>query len=272
MGLHQKLGMSSHISMRKIEIRNALGRLRISPGETVLVHSSMKALGPVEGGAKVVVRQFLDFLGPEGTLVVPTFLEDFFWGDENQIWDRERSPSAMGIFSEMVRIWPGALRTAHAPHPLSAIGPNARKLAACTNNRDFDEDSPFQLLVDLDSWIVLLGVDFNVCTMLHLIEERLQVPYRNWGNLKGIVIDGDKRERKTYEFYRRESGVENDFLSCGQDMDTEGLVREARLGKGMVKAIRAKHLLAFVSYRVAKDPYYLLTPASRRKPPPPKSL
>ncbi len=253
--------------MKKTDISGALERLGIIPGETVLVHSSMKALGPVEGGPKEVVRQFLGFLGSEGTLVVPTFLEDFFWGDETQTWDRGRSPSAMGVFSELVRIWPGASRTAHAPHPLSAIGSNARKLAACTNNRDFEENSPFQMLIDLDSWIVLLGVDFNVCTMLHLIEERLQVPYRKWGDLIGIVIDGDRREKKTYESYRREPGMENDFLSCGQDMDTAGLVRKARLGEGMVKAIRAKQLMEYVSERVGQDPYYLVATDSKRRDP-----
>lgn len=241
----------------------ALTSLGIDAGETVLVHASIRALGQVAGGPKALVQTFLDHLGAAGTLAVPTFPADFFWGGSDQVWDRDNTPSAMGIITETVRTWPGAVRTAHAPHPLAAVGPAAKRLGACTNTRDFDETSPFQILLDLDAWIVLLGVDFGPCTFIHLVEEREQVPYRHWAKLEGTVIDGGRTERKQFDFYRRYEPYHNNFRACGREMEAAGLVHSARLGMGMVRAVRARELIAHVTERVRENPLYLLTAASR---------
>jgi aminoglycoside 3-N-acetyltransferase len=57
------------------QTRASLGRdlstLGLSAGDTVLVHSSLRSLGWVCGGALAVVQALLDVLGPGGTLVVP---------------------------------------------------------------------------------------------------------------------------------------------------------------------------------------------------------
>ena len=50
-----------------------LTRLGVPRGGLVMVHSSLRSLGHVAGGAETVVDALLETLGPEGTLVVPTF-------------------------------------------------------------------------------------------------------------------------------------------------------------------------------------------------------
>ena len=51
--------------------------LGVEEGETLLVHSSYKSLGEVDGGPQTVVRALEAALGPEGTLIMPTFNFDF---------------------------------------------------------------------------------------------------------------------------------------------------------------------------------------------------
>ena len=46
-----------------------LRRLGIRPGDLVMVHASLKAIGPVDGGARAVVDALRAAVGPEGTLM-----------------------------------------------------------------------------------------------------------------------------------------------------------------------------------------------------------
>lgn len=48
-----------------------LNELGILPGDIVLVHSSLSALGFVEGGAQTVIDTLLSAVGPQGTLLMP---------------------------------------------------------------------------------------------------------------------------------------------------------------------------------------------------------
>src|SRR5512135_2194444 len=53
---------------------NALG---LGSGQTVIVHSSLSALGWVSGGPVTVVQALMDVITPEGTLVMPTHSVDY---------------------------------------------------------------------------------------------------------------------------------------------------------------------------------------------------
>ena len=62
-----------HSKVTKDDIAGELVGLGVPRGGLLFVHSSLSAIGEVEGGADAVVDALLEALGPEGTLVVPTF-------------------------------------------------------------------------------------------------------------------------------------------------------------------------------------------------------
>jgi aminoglycoside 3-N-acetyltransferase len=240
-----------------------LRQLGLAPGDVVLVHSSLKSFGHFAGGAPAVVQALLDLLGPAGTLVVPTFHHSFFWGGPRQVWDRERTPSHMGIISETARTWPGARRSRHAPHPLAAIGAHAADLAGRRNTSDYAFDSPFYRLLELDAWVLLMGVDFSVCTLLHLVEELAEVPYRYWDSLTGTVVVEGQARLETFPFMRRRPGVENDFLRCGRELEQQGLVRMAQVGQSALRALRVRRLCEYTLRRLRQDPLFLVSAETR---------
>ncbi|NTU55794.1 MAG: AAC(3) family N-acetyltransferase, partial [Anaerolineales bacterium] len=76
--------------------------LGVEEGDTLLVHSSYKSLGPVDGGPQTVIRALEAALGTEGdgTLIMPTFNFDF---NKGAPWDVRTTPSKMGVLTELVR-------------------------------------------------------------------------------------------------------------------------------------------------------------------------
>jgi len=246
------------------DIVEGLEALGLRSGDVAFVHSSLSSFGHVEGGAETVVQALLDVLGPTGTLAVPIF-ERFFEGREGQMWDRETSPSLMGKISETARTWPGARRSYHAPHPIAAIGPMAEDLTERHNEPDFSFDSAFSRLLELNAWIMLIGVSYNVCTMVHIIEERAEVPYRRWIDLEGTVTDNGVALKKGYPSLKRYPGVGNTFLPLGERMEQEGLVNEVMIGRSTVRAFRSRDLYETGWGAVRRDPLFLVPPDTREE-------
>src|SRR5215211_8018564 len=93
--------------------------LGVEEGDTLLVHSSYKSFGEVEGGPLTVIRALEDALGAEGTLIMPTFNFDF---NKGVPWDVRTTPSKMGILTELVRQDPRAKRVFHPFYSFAILG------------------------------------------------------------------------------------------------------------------------------------------------------
>jgi len=251
-------------SINQLDIVNGLRELGLKAGDVAFVHSSLSSFGHVEGGAETVVKAFLEVLGTEGTLAVPIF-RNYFWDGPDQVWDRDNSPSLMGWISETVRTWEGNHRSYHAPHPIAAIGLFAGDITERHNLTDFSFDSPFARLLELNAWIIMMGVDYNRCTMVHLLEERTDIPYRRWVDLSGTVIYNGVSQSKSYPFLARHPGVGNDFNPFGKRMENEGLVKIITIGNSTVRCFRSKDLYDCGMHSIRQDPLFLVNPETKEQ-------
>ncbi|ALG08530.1 aminoglycoside N(3)-acetyltransferase [Kibdelosporangium phytohabitans] len=164
----------------------------VEAGETLLVHSSLRSLGWVAGGAVAVVQALLEVLGPHGTLVVPTLTADNSdpagWSSPpvpRQWWPAIRAsmpaydplvtPSTqVGVIPESVRTWPGALRSAHPRTSFAAVGAAAAELTSGhAVDCKYGEQSPLARLERAGARVLLLGTGFDTCTCFHLAEYRI---------------------------------------------------------------------------------------------------
>jgi aminoglycoside N3'-acetyltransferase len=125
-----------------------------------------------------------------GTLAVPTFNFAFARGEP---FDLRNTPSVgMGAFSEYIRQRASARRPPHLLQSIAVIGRYVDDLASRDTPAAFDPGSPFDRMLELDFKILLLGADVQAISLLHWVEQRLQVPYRYWKVFRGPVRTGDK--------------------------------------------------------------------------------
>lgn len=103
------------------KIKGDLSALGLCKGDAVLVHSSFKSMGFVEGGIQTFVEALLSVIGDTGTLIAPTltFVEV---SNTNRVFDYLNSPSCVGAISEFVRHMDGAKRSINPTHSCAAIG------------------------------------------------------------------------------------------------------------------------------------------------------
>ena len=84
-----------------VQLKKDMQNLGISAGDLLVVHSSFKSLGLVEGGAECVIAALKDVLGPEGTLVFPTFTYSTSYA--SSYFSNLETPSCVGYLSEFFR-------------------------------------------------------------------------------------------------------------------------------------------------------------------------
>ncbi|CAG8940206.1 unnamed protein product [Penicillium salamii] len=224
-------------------LTNDLRKLGLNSGDTVLLHSSLSRVGWISGGAETLVHSLLDVLTPQGTLAVPTHTggntDPAGWAnppvpeerwqtirDTMPAFDRRISRSErMGVIPEVVRNWPGAVRSTHPQTSFSAVGANAHFVTEghaldCL----FGEQSPLARLEKINAKVLLLGVDFDVCTCFHLAEYR--VDSRKADNSFSAFQDGSR----TWVTVSDVAVSDEDFLELGKDLVAETDVTKGEVG------------------------------------------
>lgn len=167
-----KIRTDTRQTVTKAQIVSGLREMGLGEGALVQVHSSMKSLGYVEGGAEAVVDALLETVGPTGTVMVPTFNHG-----RAEVFDVRETPSTNGLITETLRKRPNAVRSVHPTHPYAAIGPAAADLMdGHLELRTFDMESPLGRLAHRGGWVLMLGAPLSTNTIAHVGETMSNAP------------------------------------------------------------------------------------------------
>jgi aminoglycoside 3-N-acetyltransferase len=217
--------------------------LGVRPGELLLVHSSLKSIGQVGGGAETAARALVEAISPAGTVLVPTFNFGQF------PWDSATTPSVVGAITEAFRHLPGAHRSLQCTHPVSAIGPRAAEiLAGHARTHPFAVDSPLGKLWKLNAWVLLLGCGHNSSSMIHIAEEAEDVPYLYRTRVQ-TIIEGDLRREVTV----RRPGRSNGFYKIDAPLRAGGAIIDGKVGAAPSMLMRAADIVDTARDMLQKD-------------------
>lgn len=229
------------------ELVAQLRALGVREGGVLLVHSSYRAVRPVDGGPLGLVAALRAALGPEGTLTMPSAT-----GEDDLPFDPATTPNRedLGIVPALFWQQPGVVRSPHFD-AVAAIGPKAEWVTG----------GPFVLppaapgsaidrIREAGGQILLLGVGHDANTMLHLAELIGGAPYRSAFHY--TAADGTR-----VDYGENDSCCEK-FALADAWLRAEGLQREGRVGNAEARLIEARDLVRIAAERVRADPLIFL--------------
>ena len=161
------------------DLQRTLADLGIAMGDNLLVHSSFDAFEGFRGRPTDVVAVLQGAVGSEGLLMMPTMTfagTAVEYARSGSVFDVSRTPSRMGLLTELFRRSPGVVRSVHPTHPVAMWGRDANAVAADHHlaRTPCGVGTPFEALLKRQGKIVLLGTDISVLTFYHLLEELIE--------------------------------------------------------------------------------------------------
>ena len=186
----------------KNDILNQLESFRYAVGHPVIVHTSLRAIGPIDGGADTLLDALIEFFtAGSGLLCIPTHTWD------ESVMDLRNPRSCIGTLPTVAAKRHDGIRTLNPTHSMMIFGNkrSAIELAEC----DIHINSPASPMGsmgkvhDMNGFVLLLGVGHESNTFLHCVEEMMQVPGRLTDYMVERTIihrDGHSEIRKLYWF------------------------------------------------------------------------
>lgn len=165
----------------KSDIIQQLDALQPAKGVPVLFHSSLRAIGPVEGRAEALLDILVEYFTRDGGLFcVPTHT----WHnlDKPITLDVSSDDNCLGAFATVAIRDPRGIRSENPCHSMVVFGDRDKA-------SDFVKDelwvptptapsSCYGRLFDMGGYVLLAGVAHNKNTFLHTVDEILNIPNR----------------------------------------------------------------------------------------------
>lgn len=154
-------------------VEMVLGSLAVPDDVVLLVHSAIRGLSHQGYTAEGLIEAMILHLG-NGTLLMPTMT----WRTvtpSNPIWDEMETPSHTGVLTEIFRTEYSTHRSLHPTHSVAGYGKHAEVLLAGHHlgTTPAPATSPYGLMRDYPSYILLLSVGLEMCTAIHYQEEMI---------------------------------------------------------------------------------------------------
>ena len=230
----------------------------VKRGDVLIVHSSMKSLGSVEGGPAAVVRALQQAVGEEGTLLMPVFTSP----QPDGIFHHAATPSRTGLITEKFRTTPGTLRSRHPTHSVAAWG---RRAAEFVEGHDrtsgLGVGSPFHKAAQAGADVLMIGCTLTSCSLVHVSEAIARTPYLGkvfYSGYDATLTLVDAAGRRS-EFPPRDVPTDSaGFTIVQEELDRRGQLTRCSLGSAACLKFPAAEGLAIAVAYLRADPAALL--------------
>jgi len=256
------------IARSREQILADLGALGVHAGDAVMVHVSLRAVGPVEGGAAGLARALDDVVGPDGTVLVNIGVSDD-WAWVNQRPEAERAALLRdavpfdhlvtpadpdnGVFAEVVRTLPGTVVSDHPEGRFAARGRLAHELLDDVPWHDYyGPGSPLERFLDHQGRMLRLGADIETVTLLHFAEYLVPIAEKRRVCRHRLVATADGPRIRVVECLDDSAGIvdrpadaDDDFGVILTDYLATGRAVVGRVGDARSELIDGRSIVDF---------------------------
>ncbi len=235
------------MSITKTDIHRFLSDCGIRPDDKITMHVSLRAVGPIEGGADGLIDAFCDFLS-DGLFLVPTHT----WANVNKnapLYDVRATKPCIGTLPTVAAFRPDGVRSLHPTHSLTAFGKGAAAYVAGEENAETPAPvgGALSRLYEERGKILLVGVGLERNTYMHAVEERLDVPERlNPETFVCTIVDRDGRSFASKPYHTHHNATVDDvsqfYPNYKAAFEYAGAVTYHRLGGALVYCLDAVRL------------------------------
>ncbi|TFH01621.1 MAG: AAC(3) family N-acetyltransferase [Candidatus Thorarchaeota archaeon] len=244
----------------------------IYPGDTIIVHSSMRTIGWIIGGSVTVIEALMEAVSDQGTLVMPTQSTDNgepsrwrhppvpegWWQlirDETPPYNPETTPTRkMGIIAETFRKYPNVYRSAHPQASFGAWGKNAEYVVESHPLDDvFGENSPLAKLYELNTKILLIGIGLEANTCLHHAEAKANLPGMPMETKGASVLEEGKRVWKVWD---EPEYNDDDFHMIAADFEMKEGLSPVYIGQAESHIFSMRALVDYAVEWLRKNRHY----------------
>lgn len=238
----------------------------LKAGDTIIIHTSLKKIGYVIGGSAAFIDALMGIISNKGNIVMPTQTSV---NSDPKDWNNPPVPEEwkdhiraeyppyrpnitptwkMGIIPETFRKYPGVIRSDHPVTSFAAWGKNAKELMANHILTDpLGKSSPLGKLYEYETKILLVGVDHDINTSLHLSEDIANFASKKMTTESAAVLENGDRVRVEWEELDINT---DDFKQIGEAFENwknfnSEYVTKGAIGKAETKVILLKPLIDF---------------------------
>ena len=241
-------------------LKEQIEAMGILPSDTVLIHTSMRAVGEVEGGADGLIDAFREYL-QDGLFLVPTHT----WANVNRNspkYDVRSAVPCIGTLPRVAAFRNDGIRSLHPTHSIWATGKNAAEFIANEENAGTPGAPGFawDRLAEVNAKILLLGVGLDKNTFIHSVEEAANVPDRleqeNWDV---TIFDWEGRAlHRPFASHRcsRSNDVSRQYVNFEKPLRELGAMKFGKLGDATVRIVdakRCKEIIMGICSRTTED-------------------
>ena len=205
-------------------------QLHINKGDRIWLSSELIKLifrfkkEGIRFDGSALIDSFQSAVGPEGTLILPTFSFDF---SNKGFYDIVNTKGTTGALGNIALERPDFGRTGHPMHSFAVWGRDKDELMDMTNKNSFGMDSPFGYCVGRHVRQIIVGTDYvHAMTFIHYAEVVCNVPYRFAKSFTGRYVSADGiEEERTYDYAARKLEIrpEETFNTMGRILEEKGI-------------------------------------------------